>query len=65
MEELGRHLGSYETYMKKLGGHLGTTVSMYNSAYKELGKIDKDVMRITGEAVEVEPVTLEPPHEDD
>ncbi len=65
VEELGRHLGSYETYMKKLGGHLGTTVSMYNSAYKELGKIDKDVLRITGEAVEVEPVTLEPPHEDD
>ncbi|OGY63059.1 MAG: hypothetical protein A2745_00230 [Candidatus Harrisonbacteria bacterium RIFCSPHIGHO2_01_FULL_44_13] len=61
VEELGRHLGSYETYMKKLGAHLGTTVSMYNNAYKELGKIDKDVLRITGEAVEVEPKVLEQP----
>ncbi|NCO44872.1 DNA recombination protein RmuC, partial [Candidatus Wolfebacteria bacterium] len=24
VEELGRHLMSYETYMKKLGNHLGT-----------------------------------------
>ena len=61
VEELGRHLGSYETYMKKLGGHLGTTVSMYNSAYKELGKIDKDVLRIVGEAPGLEPVSIVKP----
>jgi DNA recombination protein RmuC len=65
VEELGRHLGSYETYMKKLGNHLGTTVNMYNSAYKELGKIDKDVLRITGEAVGVEQNILEAPRNDD
>src|SRR3989344_4035816 len=58
VEELGRHLSSYETYMKKLGTHLGTTVNMYNSAYKELGKIDKDVLRISGEAAEIEPVQI-------
>ncbi|HEY4498157.1 MAG TPA: DNA recombination protein RmuC, partial [Candidatus Paceibacterota bacterium] len=29
--ELGRHLGSYETYMKKLGSHLTTSVNSYNS----------------------------------
>jgi len=61
VEELGRHLGSYETYMQKLGTHLGTTVNMYNSAYRELGKIDKDVLRITGESVGTEPRTLERP----
>ncbi|MBI4993862.1 DNA recombination protein RmuC [Candidatus Wolfebacteria bacterium] len=61
VEELGRHLSTYENYMKKLGTHLGTTVNMYNSAYKELGKIDKDVLRITGEAVDLEPVTLDKP----
>lgn len=61
VEELGRHLISYETYMKKLGTHLGTSVSMYNSAYKELSKIDKDVLRITGTAVGTEPQTLEKP----
>ncbi|MDO8574430.1 MAG: DNA recombination protein RmuC [bacterium] len=63
VEELGRHLGSYESYMKKLGTHLGTSVSMYNSAYKELGKIDKDVLRITGTAVGTEPLILEKPLE--
>jgi len=61
VEELGRHLGTYETYMKKLGGHLGTTVNTYNHAYKELGKIDKDVMRISGIAVEIEPELVEGP----
>lgn len=59
VEELGRHLASYENYMQKLGGHLGTTVNMYNSAYKELGKIDKDVLKITGEAIGIEPKLLD------
>ncbi|MFA5829717.1 MAG: DNA recombination protein RmuC [Candidatus Gracilibacteria bacterium] len=45
--ELGRHLGSYETYLAKLGDHLGTTVSMYNQASKEFKKVDKDVYKIT------------------
>ena len=63
--ELGRHLASYENYMEKLGNHLGTTVNAYNSAYKELGKIDKDVMRISGEAAGIEPAALDKPHLDD
>ncbi len=45
--ELGRHLTSYESYFKKIGVHLGTTVGMYNNAYKELAKVDKDVLKIT------------------
>lgn len=48
--ELGRHLKGYEDFMQKLGNTLQTTVNHYNSAYKELSKIDKDVYRITGEA---------------
>ena len=59
--DLGKHIGSYEVYMQKLGTHLGTSVNMYNSAYKELGKIDKDVLRITGDAVEIEPMVLPKP----
>jgi len=47
VERLGRHLFTYSEYMKRLGGHLGTTVSIYNKAGKELGKIDKDVVKIT------------------
>ncbi len=65
VEELGRHLMSYENYMKKLGTHLGTTVNMYNSAYKELGKIDKDVLRITGEAVGMEPMSIDKPRNEE
>lgn len=65
VEDLGKHLGSYESYMKKLGGHLGTTVSMYNNAYKEFGKIDKDVLRISGEAAGINPESIEGPKEED
>ncbi|MBI4132627.1 MAG: DNA recombination protein RmuC [Candidatus Sungbacteria bacterium] len=61
VEELSRHLSSYETYMRKLGTHLGTTVNMYNTAYRELGKVDRDVLRITGKSPELEPVALEKP----
>lgn len=63
--ELGRHIENYDAYFKKLGTHLGTTVNMYNNAQKELGKIDKDVLRITGKAIEIEPLTLESPSEEE
>ena len=47
VQQLGKHIINYEEYVRKLGGHLSTTVNAYNTSYKELGKIDKDVMRIT------------------
>jgi DNA recombination protein RmuC len=59
--ELGKHVGAYEDYYKKLGNALGTAVSHYNSGYKELGKIDKDVYRITDEKIGVESILLEKP----
>ncbi len=65
VEGLGRHLSSYEAYMKKLGTHLGTTVNMYNYAYKELSKIDKDVLKISGEAIEIKPVSLDKPRDEE
>jgi DNA recombination protein RmuC len=61
VEDLGRHLASYETYMQKLGSHLGTTVNTYNIAYKELGKIDKDVLRITDKSGDIEPLEIDKP----
>jgi len=63
--ELGRHIGSFENYMKKLGTHLGTSVNMYNTAYKELGKIDKDVLKISGKAIDIEPITLDKPKDEE
>ena len=61
VENLSRHLLVYDEYMQKLGKNLGTTVGMYNHAYKEFGKIDKDVLRISGAAIGVQPQTLESP----
>lgn len=63
VEELGKHLKSYEDYMGRLGTTLGTTVNHYNAAYKELGKVDKDVLRITGVKAGFEPITLDKPQE--
>lgn len=63
VENLGRHLAGYDEYMQKIGKNLGATVSAYNNAYKEFGKIDKDVLKITGERVGVETMVLERPVE--
>lgn len=59
--ELGKHIGAYEEYYRKLGTSLGTAVSHYNSGYKELGKVDKDVYRITAEKIGMEIELLEKP----
>lgn len=53
VERLGRHMGTYSEHMKKLGGHLGTTVSTYNKATKELAKVDKDVVKITDKETKI------------
>ena len=61
VEELGKHLKSYEDYYSKLGKSLSTTVNQYNSGYKELGKVDKDVLRITGTKIGLKTLTLDKP----
>jgi DNA recombination protein RmuC len=58
VDELGRHLASYEEYHNKLGTTLKTVVNHYNSASKELKKVDKDVMRIAGTEAALEPLIL-------
>jgi DNA recombination protein RmuC len=50
---LAKHLKAYDEYFDKIGKHLGTTVNSYNFAQKELKKIDKDVLRITGDSMEL------------
>lgn len=62
--ELGMHMQKYDSYMQKLGNSLGTTVNQYNIAHKELKKIDKDVTRITGQSIDIDPLTLEKPQEE-
>lgn len=64
VEKLGKHILSFEDFMKKVGGSLGTTVSHYNAAYKELGKIDKDVVKITEGEKTIEPLVLDKPKDE-
>lgn len=61
VESLGRHLKTYDDFMKKLGGSMSTTVNHYNSAYKEFKKIDKDVARISEGKSEIEVLEIDRP----
>ena len=47
--------------MHKLGNSLGTTVNHYNNAHKELGKIDKDVVKISDTERSVDPLLIDRP----
>lgn len=62
VEVLAKHLQSYDAYMQKLGVTLGTTVGHYNTAYKEFGKVEKDVMKIADVEGKVEPLELQKPN---
>ena len=61
IEQLSKHLAAHSGYMQKLGSSLGTTVGHFNTTYKELGKIDKDIVKIADTEPVVEPVMLERP----
>lgn len=61
--QLEKHLKAYGDYHNKLGGHLQTTVNAYNNASKEFGKIDKDILRLTEEKLDIEIPTIEGPKE--
>lgn len=63
--ELGTHLKNYEEAHQRLGNALTTTVNHFNKSNHEFRKIDKDVMRITGESVEIETLSIEKPQEED
>ncbi len=61
VEKLSGHIAKYEDYYHKLGTALGTTVNHYNTGYKELGKVDKDILKITGESAGIEILTIDKP----
>ncbi|HET7319953.1 MAG TPA: DNA recombination protein RmuC [Candidatus Saccharimonadales bacterium] len=63
--ELGRHITTFESFMQKLGNSLGTSINHFNTAHKELKKIDKDVVKIAGESPGVEPLLLDRPNSDE
>ncbi len=61
VEELGKHIMAYDDYYKKLGNSLNTTINHYNTGYKELKKIDKDVLRISDTGGLIDPLVLDKP----
>ena len=65
VSELGTHLQKYEEYHKKLGDTLATTVNHFNKSNHEFRKIDKDVMRITGDAIAIETIALDKPNNEE
>ena len=61
--KLQKDLWNYEELFGKIWNSLGTTVNHYNNAYKRLGIIDKDIVKITSWEAgwDVEVIQLEKP----
>ncbi len=65
VEELGKHLKSYEKSHGSLGNALGVAINHYNASGKELKKVDKDVLRIAGVSPGLDAPMLERPDRED
>lgn len=65
IEQLQKHLVAYDGYFKKVGNSLSATVGHYNNASKELGKIDKDIVKIGGGDTVLEVELLDKPQAED
>lgn len=61
VEKLSRHLSAYNEYFEKVGNSLSTTVNHYNTASRELGKVDKDIIKISGQGTDYETLVLDKP----
>lgn len=59
--KLGSHLEKFDEFMLRLGNNLSKTVGSYNNAYKELGKVDKDIVRITDREKSIEANIVDKP----
>jgi len=65
IEQLSTHLVNYDGHFKKVGNSLSATVGHYNSASKELSRIDKDIVKITAGEASIEPLLLDKTLADD
>src|ERR1035437_6284356 len=54
VERLGKHLFAYSEHFNRLGQHLDSTVSSFNKAKLEFGKIDIDVVKLAGGESKIE-----------
>lgn len=62
---LGTHIKKFDELMGKMGRSLSTTVNHYNNSYKELAKIDKDVVKISGGDSKTDPLLVDKPQQED
>ncbi len=65
VEDLGKHLNAYSEYHTKLGNAINTVNNHYNASNKELKKIDKDVLRVSGASPELSLLETEKPKMED
>ena len=63
--QLGVHIKKFDELMTKMGKSLSTTVGHYNNSYKELDKIDKDVVRISGGDHQTQPELIDRPAQEE
>ncbi|MBT4349946.1 DNA recombination protein RmuC [bacterium] len=59
--KLQKHMAAYSEYHKKLGNHLGTAINAYNFSSKEFKKVDKDILKISGNGENIEIEDLDKP----
>jgi DNA recombination protein RmuC len=59
--ELQKHLASYSEYHNKLGNAIGTVVNHYNTSGTKFKMIDKDILKITDDSMNIEVLTLDKP----
>lgn len=62
---LGVHIKKFDELLSKMGKSLSTTVNHYNNSYKELAKIDKDVVKIAGGEGHADPVLVDKPQQEE
>ncbi len=62
---LGVHIKNFDELLGKMGKSLSTTVNHYNNSYKELAKVDKDVVKIAGGDLQAEPLLVDKPQTED
>ena len=66
VEKLSKHLNAYKTYHDKLGNTLGTAVNHFNDSTKEFKKINKDIIKISGDSkLDVDTGLIEKPISED
>lgn len=63
--ELALHLKKYEDYHVRLGNSLETTINHFNNSSKEFKKLDKDVVRITGNPIGIDIPLVEKPESEE